>query len=142
MHESGRGPAVVLCHGFPELAYSWRHQIPALAGASLHVIAPEERGYGGSDAPERVEAYNLEHLTGDLVARLDGLGIERGHDWGGFVAWAMPVLHPARTAGVIGVNTQNITFPTTDFLRQLFGDDEKLYIQWFLATRGFRGPIN
>jgi len=53
VHESGRGPAVVLCHGFPELAYSWRHQIPALAGASLHVIAPDQRGYGGSDAPER-----------------------------------------------------------------------------------------
>ena len=135
VHESGRGPAVVLCHGFPELAYSWRHQIPALAGAGLHVIAPDQRGYGGSDAPEPIETYDLEHLTGDLVALLDGLGIERavfaGHDWGGFVAWAMPVLHPARTAGVIGVNTPYIPFPTTGFLRQLFGDDEKLYILWF-----------
>ena len=113
VHESGRGPAVVLCHGFPELGYSWRHQIPALADAGLHVIAPDQRGYGGSDAPAAIEAYDLEHLTGDLVALLDGLGIERavfaGHDWGGFVAWAMPVLHPARTAGVIGVNTPRST---------------------------------
>jgi pimeloyl-ACP methyl ester carboxylesterase len=135
VHESGSGPAVVLCHGFPELAYSWRHQIPALAGAGLRVIAPDQRGYGGSDAPEPIEAYDLEHLTGDLVALLDALGIERavfaGHDWGGFVAWAMPVLHLERTAGVIGVNTPYIPFPTTDFLRQLFGDDEKLYILWF-----------
>ncbi len=135
VHESGRGPTVVLCHGFPELAYSWRHQIPALAAAGLRVIAPDQRGYGGSDAPEPIEAYDLEHLTGDLVALLDVLGIERavfaGHDWGGFVAWAMPVLHPARTAGVIGVNTPYIPFPTTDILRGLFGEDEKLYILWF-----------
>ena len=132
VHESGSGPAVVLCHGFPELAYSWRRQIPALAAAGFRVIAPDQRGYGGSDAPAPVEAYDLEHLTGDLVALLDALGLERavfaGHDWGGFVAWAMPVLHPDRTAGVIGVNTPYIPFPTTGFLRQLFPDDEKLYI--------------
>src|SRR5262249_59321112 len=77
VHESGRGPAVVLCHGFPELAYSWRYQIPVLAAAGLRVIAPDQRGYGESDAPEPVEAYDLEHLTGDLVALLDALRIER-----------------------------------------------------------------
>jgi pimeloyl-ACP methyl ester carboxylesterase len=125
VHESGSGPAVVLCHGFPEFAYSWRRQIPALAAAGFRVIAPDQRGYGGSDAPAPVEAYDLEHLTGDLVALLDALGLERavfaGHDWGGFVAWAMPVLHPDRT----------VPFPTTGFLRQLFSDDEKLYILWF-----------
>src|SRR5216683_5265112 len=64
VHESGSGPAVVLCHGFPELAYSWRRQIPALAAAGFRVIAPDQRGYGGSDAPAPVEAYDLEHLTG------------------------------------------------------------------------------
>jgi pimeloyl-ACP methyl ester carboxylesterase len=77
VHESGSGPAVVLCHGFPELAYSWRRQIPALAAAGFRVIAPDQRGYGGSDAPAPVEAYDLEHLTGDLVALLDVLGLER-----------------------------------------------------------------
>ena len=135
VHEAGTGPAVVLCHGFPELAYSWRHQIPALAAAGFRAVAPDQRGYGGSDAPEPVESYDLEHLTGDLVELLDTLGIDKavfaGHDWGGFVAWAMPVLHPGRTAGVIGVNTPNIPFPTTDLLRQMFADEEKLYILWF-----------
>ena len=135
VHEAGAGPAVVLCHGFPELAYSWRHQIPALAGAGFRVIAPDQRGYGGSDAPEAIEAYDLEHLTGDLIGLLDALGIDKavfaGHDWGGFVSWAMPVLHPERTAGAIGVNTPYIPFPTTDLLRQAFPDEEKLYILWF-----------
>ncbi|MGH7320186.1 MAG: alpha/beta hydrolase, partial [Candidatus Rokuibacteriota bacterium] len=135
IHEAGTGPAVVLCHGFPELAYSWRHQIPALAAAGFRVIAPDQRGYGGSDAPEPVEAYDLEHLTGDLVGLLDALGIEKavfaGHDWGGFVAWAMPVVYPERTAGVIGVNTPYMPFPTTDLLRQAFSDHERLYILWF-----------
>ena len=135
VHDDGRGPAVVLCHGFPEIAYSWRHQVSALAAAGFRAIAPDQRGYGGSDAPEPIEAYDLEHLTGDLVGLLDALGLERavfaGHDWGGFVAWAMPVLHPSRTAGVIGVNTPYVPFPTTGRLRQAFADDEKLYILWF-----------
>jgi pimeloyl-ACP methyl ester carboxylesterase len=135
VHDVGAGPAVVLCHGFPELAYSWRHQIGALAEAGFRVIAPDQRGYGGSDAPAAVEAYDLEHLTSDLAALLDALGIERavfvGHDWGGFVSWAMPVLHPQRTGGAIGVNTPYMPFPTTDVLRQIYRDDEALYILWF-----------
>lgn len=126
---------MVLCHGFPELAYSWRHQVAALAAADFRAIAPDQRGYGGSDAPDAIEAYGMEQLTGDLVGLLDALGVERavfvGHDWGGFVAWAMPVLHPDRTAGVIGVNTPYIPFPTTEILRQVFTDDERLYILWF-----------
>lgn len=135
VHEAGQGPAVVLCHGFPELAYSWRHQIRALAEAGFRVIAPDQRGYGASDAPEAVDAYGMEHLTGDLAVLLDVLGIERavfvGHDWGGFVAWAMPVLHPERCAGVIGVNTPYVPFPTTERLRKAFTEDERLYILWF-----------
>ena len=135
IHEAGSGPAVVLCHGFPELAYSWRHQLPALAQAGFRVIAPDQRGYGGSDAPGEVEDYDLPHLAGDLVGLLDALDIERavfaGHDWGGFVAWAMPVLHPDRCLGVIGVNTPYVGFPTTDLLRLAFPDDEKMYMLWF-----------
>jgi pimeloyl-ACP methyl ester carboxylesterase len=135
VHEAGSGPAVVLCHGFPELAYSWRHQIPAIAAAGFRVIAPDQRGYGGSDAPEPVEAYGMEQLTGDLAGLLQALGVERaifvGHDWGGFVSWAMPVLYPHLAASAIGVNTPYIPFPTTEFLRQLFTEDERLYILWF-----------
>ena len=135
VHEAGEGPAVVLCHGFPELAYSWRHQVRALAEAGFRVIAPDQRGYGGSDAPEAIDVYGIEHLTGDLAALLDVLGIERavfaGHDWGGFVSWAMPVLHAERCAGAIGVNTPYVPFPTTARLRKAFTEDERLYILWF-----------
>jgi pimeloyl-ACP methyl ester carboxylesterase len=135
VHEAGSGPAVVLCHGFPELAYSWRHQIPALADAGFRAIAPDQRGYGGSDSPEAIESYDIEHLCGDLVGLLDALEIEKavlaGHDWGGFVTWAMPVLHPERVAGVIGVNTPYLPFPTTDLLRAAFPQPDKLYILWF-----------
>jgi pimeloyl-ACP methyl ester carboxylesterase len=135
VHEAGEGLPVVLCHGFPELAYSWRHQIAALANAGYHVLAPDQRGYGGSDRPADIQAYDLIHLTNDLVGLLDARGIEKavfaGHDWGGFVAWAMPILHPDRCLGLIGVNTPYVSFPTTDTLRLVFTDPEKLYILWF-----------
>lgn len=135
VHEAGDGPAVVLCHGFPELAFSWRHQVKALADAGFRVIAPDQRGYGASDSPEGIESFDLEHLTSDLAGLLDVLGIEKavfaGHDWGGFVAWGMPIAYPERTAGVIGVNTPYVPFPDTAMLRMAFDDDAKLYILWF-----------
>ncbi|HEY6578606.1 MAG TPA: alpha/beta hydrolase [Rhizomicrobium sp.] len=103
------GFPVVLCHGFPELAFSWRHQLPALGAAGYRAIALDQRGYGGSSRPDEIEAYDMPHLTGDLAGLLDALGIEKavfcGHDWGGSVVWAMPLYHPERVAGVIGVNT-------------------------------------
>ena len=139
VHEAGAGPAVVFCHGFPELAYSWRHQLAPLAEAGFRAIAPDARGYGGSDRPDEIAAYDIHHLTGDLVGLLDSLGIERavfcGHDWGGFVVWAMPLLHPDRTAGVIGVNTPYMPrspIAPTAMLRALVGgQDERMYILWF-----------
>ena len=107
--EPSERPTVVLCHGFPELAHSWRHQLPALAEAGFHVLAPDQRGYSDSSRPEAVEDYDIHHLTGDVVGLLDRVGAERGvfvgHDWGGFVVWQMPLLHPERTAGVGGLNT-------------------------------------
>jgi pimeloyl-ACP methyl ester carboxylesterase len=135
VHEAGAGLPVVLCHGFPELAYSWRHQIAALSQAGYHVLAPDQRGYGGSDRPTAIEDYDLVHLTNDLVGLLDAYGIEKavfaGHDWGGFVAWAMPILHPDRCLGIVGVNTPYLAFPTTDMMRLIFPDPDKLYILWF-----------
>src|ERR1700724_4817711 len=77
VHEAGDGPAVVFCHGFPELAYSWRHQLPAVAAAGFHAIAPDQRGYADSSAPQDISAYALGELTGDLVSLLDKLGIDR-----------------------------------------------------------------
>ncbi|MFV0318615.1 MAG: alpha/beta hydrolase [Microthrixaceae bacterium] len=138
VHELGDGgdrPAVVFCHGFPELAYSWRHQLPAVADAGFRAIAPDQRGYGQSSAPQEISAYGLGQLCGDLVDLLDELDVDRavfvGHDWGGFVAWAMPALHPDRVAGVAGICTPYTPFPGTDFLRQMFGEDEKMYMLWF-----------
>ncbi len=105
----GGGPPVVLLHGFPELAFSWRAQVAALAAAGRRVLAPDQRGYGASARPEAVEAYAMRELVDDAIALLDEAGAERaiwvGHDWGGFVAWALAQTRPERTAGVVGLNT-------------------------------------
>ena len=136
VYEQGSGPAVVFSHGFPELAYSWRHQLPAVAAAGFRAIAPDQRGYGDSSRPADVAAYGLTQLTGDLVALLDALEIEKavfvGHDWGGLVVWAMPLLHPQRTAGVVGVCTPYLPMPTVAVMRAMVdGEDERHYIAWF-----------
>jgi non-specific protein-tyrosine kinase len=129
-------PPLVLCHGWPELAFSWRHQIRALGEAGIRVVAPDQRGYGATDRPEPVEAYDLEHLTGDLVGLLDYLEIDKaifvGHDWGGFIVWQMPLRHRDRVAGVVGLNTPHISRAWADpieLLRARFGDD--MYIVQF-----------
>ena len=106
--ESGAGPLVVLCHGFPESWYSWRHQLNALAEAGFHAVAPDMRGYGQTQAPEDIEQYTLFHLAGDMVGLLDALGAETaviaGHDWGAPVAWHAALLRPDRFRGVIGLS--------------------------------------
>jgi pimeloyl-ACP methyl ester carboxylesterase len=136
VYEQGEGPAVVFSHGFPELAYSWRHQLPAVAAAGFRAIAPDQRGYGGSSCPEAISAYGLRNLCGDLAGLLDALEIEKaifvGHDWGGMVAWGMPVLYPERTEGVVGVCTPYISMGGTDAIRALVdGEDERHYVLWF-----------
>lgn len=138
VHDAGSGPAVVMSHGFPELGYSWRHQFDPLIAAGFRAIAPDQRGYGDSDAPEPIESYDIHHLCGDLVGLLDALGIKRavfvGHDWGGFVVWAMPVLHPERVAGVVGVCTPYMPFPSVAVHAGLVdGDIERQYVAWFQA---------
>src|SRR6516164_4068554 len=106
--EAGTGPLVVLCHGFPESWYSWRHQLPALATAGFRAVAPDMRGYGGTDRPEAIDQYTLFHLVGDMVGLLDALAAERaviaGHDWGAPVAWLAALLRPDRFRGVIGLS--------------------------------------
>jgi pimeloyl-ACP methyl ester carboxylesterase len=102
--EQGEGPLVLLCHGFPESWYSWRHQIGALAAAGFHAIAPDMRGYGKSDAPEAIDQYTIFHLVGDLVGVLDALKAETavivGHDWGATIAWQAARLRPDRFRAV------------------------------------------
>ena len=106
--EQGTGPLVLLCHGFPECWYSWRHQLAALAAAGFHAVAPDMRGYGQTDRPEAIEQYTLFHLVGDMVGLLDALGEERaviaGHDWGAPVAWHAAQLRPDRFRAVIGLS--------------------------------------
>lgn len=139
MFEAGPadGPVVVLAHGFPELAYSWRHQIPELASAGYRVLAPDQRGYGGSSRPEQVDAYDITALTGDLVALLDAVGVERaalvGHDWGAVVAWSTPLLHPDRVAAVAGLSVPPVprpVVPPTEAFRRIFGENF-FYILYF-----------
>src|SRR5580692_5796549 len=96
--EAGAGPLVLLCHGFPESWHSWRHQLPALAAEGYRVVAPDLRGFGQTDRPQPVEAYDIFQLTGDLVGLVNALGdgpaILVGHDWGAMLAWHAALLRP------------------------------------------------
>jgi pimeloyl-ACP methyl ester carboxylesterase len=112
VYEAGEAtalPPIVFCHGFPEIAFSWRHQLRDLPAVGLHVLAPDQRGYGLTDRPADVESYDLAHLTADLIGLLDARGIGKavfcGHDWGGIVVWDIARRYPDRVAGVIGLNT-------------------------------------
>ena len=123
-------PVVVLAHGFPELAYSWRHQISALAEAGYHVLAPDQRGYGGSSRPDAIEAYDIHQLTADIVGLLDDVGAERavwvGHDWGAIVVWNAPLLHPDRVAAVAALSVPVVPrakVPPTQAFRRVFGEN-------------------
>jgi pimeloyl-ACP methyl ester carboxylesterase len=106
--EQGSGPLVLMCHGFPESWYSWRHQLTALAEAGYHAVAPDMRGYGQSERPEGIDQYTLLHLVGDMVGVLDALDAETaviaGHDWGAPVAWHCALLRPDRFRAVIGLS--------------------------------------
>ncbi|MDQ1396214.1 MAG: hypothetical protein QOG64_1473 [Acidimicrobiaceae bacterium] len=135
--EAGEGYPVVLAHGFPELGYSWRHQLPALAGAGFRAVAPDQRGYGRSSRPPAIEDYDILALTGDLLALLDEMGEERaifvGHDWGSMVVWQLALLAPERVAGVVGMSVPFLPrgpVPPTQLMQQLFGDSF-FYILYF-----------
>lgn len=128
IYEQGTGFPVVLVHGWPEIAYSWKSQIPAIAGAGFRAIAPDLKGFGRSDAPKEASAYGIGPVTDDLARMLDALGIDRavfcGHDWGGLIVWPMAVLHPDRVAGIIGVCTPHLApqpTPPTQLLTERFG---------------------
>jgi pimeloyl-ACP methyl ester carboxylesterase len=131
--EAGRenaGNPIVLCHGWPEHAFTWRHQMNALADAGFHVIVPNQRGYGGSSRPSDVASYDIEHLTGDLVALLDHFGYQDatfiGHDWGAMVVWGLALLHPSRVAAVINLSLpymERSELPPVDFMEAILGSD-------------------
>jgi epoxide hydrolase A/B len=134
--EEGAGPLVVLCHGFPELGYSWRHQIPALVAAGHRVIAPDMRGFGRSSAPAGVEGYDVVTLSRDLTGLLDALGEESavfiGHDWGAAVVWHLAVLEPERVRAVAGLSVPFVPrapAPPIEIMRANLGED--FYMVWF-----------
>jgi pimeloyl-ACP methyl ester carboxylesterase len=110
--EAGQGSLVLLLHGFPELWYSWRHQLPALAAAGYHAVAPDIRGYGGTDAPAEVESYTMRNHTADAVGILDALGektaVVIGHDWGAPMAWHCALLHPERFTAVVALSVPHM----------------------------------
>jgi pimeloyl-ACP methyl ester carboxylesterase len=138
--EQGAGPLVVLCHGFPESWYSWRHQLPALAAASFHAVAPDMRGYGRTDSPDAIDQYTLLHLVGDMVGLLDVLGAESaviaGHDWGAPVAWHAALLRPDRFRAVIGLSMpfrpRGSVRPTTVMSQT----DDAVFYQLYFQTPG------
>ncbi|HEV7694344.1 MAG TPA: alpha/beta hydrolase [Hyphomonadaceae bacterium] len=109
--ENTKAPLVVLAHGWPESWYSWRHQIPAIAAAGYRVIAPDMRGYGGSDRPPAIEDYDITHTSGDIVGLLDAYGAEKavliGHDWGAIVTWNTVLLHPDRFSAMVAMSVPN-----------------------------------
>ena len=133
--ECGEGEPVLLLHGFPELWYSWRHQMQAIAASGRRAIAPDLRGFGGSSSPEAIEAYDIEQLTGDLVGLLDALEIDAatvvGHDWGSDLAWKFALTKPQRVSAVVGISVPYVprapAAPTT-LMREHIGED--FYIVW------------
>src|SRR2546427_13258381 len=135
--EQGEGPLVVLCHGFPESWYSWRHQLAALADAGSHAVAPDVRGYGQTDAPAEIDRYTMLHLVGDMVGLLDALrektAVIVGHDWGARVAWHAALLRPDRFRAVIGLSVpfrpRGPVAPTSVMPRQEDGMFYQLYFQ-------------
>jgi pimeloyl-ACP methyl ester carboxylesterase len=134
--DEGSGPLAVLCHGFPELAFSWRHQIPVLVEAGFRVVAPDMRGFGGSSAPEDVAAYDVGSLSRDICGVIDALGEETavliGHDWGANVVWQTALMHPDRVRAVAGLSVPLVPrapAPPIEILRANLGED--FYIVWF-----------
>lgn len=138
--EQGEGPLVILCHGFPESWYSWRHQLPALAAAGFHAVAPDMRGYGRTDSPNEIDQYTLLHLVADTVGLLDALGaasaVIAGHDWGAPVAWHAALLRPDRFRAVIGLSVpfrpRGAVRPTTVMPQT----DDAVFYQLYFQTPG------
>ena len=135
--EAGEGPLVLMIHGYPELWYAYRHQVPALADAGYHAVAIDVRGYGRTDAPEPIEAYSMRNMTADATGVLDALGEETavvvGHDWGSPIAWNTALLYPERFRAVIAMSVPYTGRPPArpiELMKAMFADTF-FYILYF-----------
>src|SRR5271155_4046468 len=139
--EQGEGPLIILCHGFPECWYSWRHQLRALAKAGFRAVAPDLRGYGRSDRPEEVEKYTILHDIGDIIGLVGALGAEQaviaGHDVGATIAWQAALLRPDRFRAVIALSVPfrsgafGVSVPPTTLMPR---NENAVFYQLFLQT--------
>ncbi|WJX85368.1 hypothetical protein P8452_67829 [Trifolium repens] len=126
-----QGPIVLFLHGFPELWYSWRHQIAALGSLGYRAVAPDLRGYGDTDAPASVSSYTIFHLVGDVVALIDSLGVDQvflvAHDWGAIIGWYVCLFRPERIKAYVCLSVpflpRNPKVKPVDGMRAMFGDD-------------------
>lgn len=138
--EAGAGPLVLLLHGFPEGKRAWRHQLAALAAAGYRAVAPDLRGYGGSDAPERADQYTVMHAVGDMVALLDALGEERavivGHDWGATVAWQAALMRTDRFRAVAALSVPMMGLPPVPPSEIFPRSEEALFYALYFAEPG------
>lgn len=141
--ESGKGPLVILCHGFPELWYAWRHQLVALAEAGFHGVAPDQRGYGQTDQPEPIEAYHILNLVGDIVRLVKVLGEQKafiiGHDWGAHVSWHCALLRPDIFPAVVALSVPFLPrlegeIPPTEIMKKMSG--EQVFYQVYFQEPG------
>lgn len=138
--EKGKGPLVVMCHGFPELWYSWRHQLVALSESGFHAVAPDQRGYGQTDQPQKIEDYHIFNLVGDIVGLVNALGEEKvviiGHDWGASVAWHCALLRPDVFTAIVALSVPFLprlggNSAPTEIMKKMSGEEVfyQLYFQ-------------
>ncbi|KAI9086510.1 hypothetical protein K1719_031594 [Acacia pycnantha] len=129
--EKGEGPVVLFLHGFPELWYSWRHQILFLSSRGYRAVAPDLRGFGDTDAPASISSYTVLHVLGDLIALLDSMAVDEvflvGHDWGALIGWYLCMFRPDRVKAFVCLGVpilrRHPQVKTLDGLRALYGDD-------------------
>ena len=138
---AGDGPLVIFCHGWPESWYSWRHQIPAIAGAGYRVVAYDVRGYGESQSPYPIEAYTIKQLAADVVGIIDVLGYDKailfGHDWGGPIVLSTAVLYPQRISAVGSLSVPHTgrgPRPVLDHWRSVYR--EQVFYQLYFLKQG------
>lgn len=138
--DEGTGPLVLLCHGFPETKYAWRHQLTALADAGYRAVAPDMRGYGNTGAPEREDQYTTFHVVGDMIALMDALGERKaivvGHDWGATIAWQAALLRPDRFRAVVALSVPMMGQPPVPPTKIFPHNDEELFYTLYFQTPG------